>query len=104
MRNLLVMFAKQVFSKITLEIAPDRVNVVGIVLCVVVFQQEGRALDAVIMRLALFSSSSPAEIDFPKSGLLNRGNIFGRKIWTQTLDIGFDQVEQQTGLRFIQIS
>src|SRR5205085_12026480 len=104
MGDLLVMFAKEVFAEIALEIAPDRMNVVGVVLGVVVFQKEGWALNAIIVRLAFISSASPSEIDFPKAGLLNRGEIHGSKIRAQTRDTGFDKVERHAGLRFIQIS
>src|SRR5438445_3259229 len=45
-RHLLVMPLEQVVAKIVLEIAPDGVDVIGVVLRVVVFEQERGALHA----------------------------------------------------------
>src|SRR5207249_2758271 len=49
MRYALVMFAQQVVSEIVFKIAPDSVNVVRVVLRIVVFHQESRALHAIVM-------------------------------------------------------
>src|SRR5438046_10642657 len=48
-RHLAVMFEQQVFTEIIFKVPPDRVNVVIVVLGIVVFQQEGRSLGAVVM-------------------------------------------------------
>src|SRR6185503_6390962 len=45
----------------------DCVNVVGVVLNVVVFDQKRRALDSIIVRLTLFEPSGPREINVPQS-------------------------------------
>src|SRR6185295_19740127 len=42
------MLPQQVLPEVAVEIPPDRVNVVAVVLCVVELDQEGRALDAIV--------------------------------------------------------
>src|SRR3954447_2717778 len=100
MRGLLVMFAKQVFTEITLEVTPDSMDVIGVVLGVVVLEQESRTLDTIIVRIPLFGSARPTEIDFIESCFLDAGEIFTGEVGTQSLDVSFDKMEQQSGLAF----
>ena len=58
---LLVVQRQQVGSEIRTKISPDCVNVVGIVLYVVVFDQKRRALYAIVMWLTFFEATSPGE-------------------------------------------
>jgi hypothetical protein len=51
-RDGLEMLAEQVSTKVAVEVAPHRVDVVPVVLGVVVLDQERRALDAVVMLFA----------------------------------------------------
>ena len=64
---LLVVQCQQIGAEIRIEIPPDCVNVVGVVLNVVVFDKKRRALDAIVMRLTLFEPSGPREINAPQS-------------------------------------
>src|SRR3954454_11191037 len=100
---LLVVFAQEVFTEITLEIPPDRVNMVCVVLGVVVFEQERRALDAIIMRLPFFSPSRPSEIDFVQSCFPNLLKIFVSHFGTKTLDINLNQMQEHLFLRGIEL-
>ncbi len=50
--RVLEVFLQQITTKVVLEIAPDSVDVVGIVLSVVVLEEERRSVDAVIVSLA----------------------------------------------------
>ena len=59
----MVVFAEKVRAEIAIEIAPDCMDMIGIVLGIVEFNQEGLALDPVIMALAFFLCSGPAEIN-----------------------------------------
>ena len=45
-------FLQQITTKVVLEIAPDSVDVVGIVLSVVVLEEERRSVDALVVALA----------------------------------------------------
>ena len=57
MRYAFVVLPQQVFAEIILQIAPNGVDVIGIILRVVIFHQEGRTLNAVIMGLAAFETA-----------------------------------------------
>ena len=59
----LVVLSQQVDAEIVLEVSPDAVDVVGVVLGVVVFDQERRPLDAVVVRLSALEASGPREAD-----------------------------------------
>lgn len=48
-RHGFVMFAQQIRAEVAIEVSPDRMNVIAVVLCVVVFDQESRPLQPVIM-------------------------------------------------------
>ena len=54
-----VMLPQQIAPKVALEIAPDRVDVIGLVLDIVVFDDEIGTLDTVIMRFTPFQASGP---------------------------------------------
>ena len=51
---LAVMFGQQITAPITIKIAPDRMNVIRIVLRVVVFNQKGWGLNSIIVSLEIF--------------------------------------------------
>src|SRR5262245_56696950 len=65
----LVMLAQQILAEIAIEIAPDRVNVIGVVLRVVVLNQKRRALDAVVMRIAFVDSARPGKMNLVDAGV-----------------------------------
>ena len=52
-------------TKVFLEVAPDGMRVVGVILRVIVFQQKRRALQAEIALLAPFQPTRPAETNPP---------------------------------------
>lgn len=88
----LVMLGEQVRAEIAFEAAPDAVDVVGFVLHVVVFQQEGLALHAVVVGLAALFFTGPGEVDgavfldFLPGGFGDLG--------AQALEVFFDQALQ----------
>ena len=69
MRVVLVMPPQQIGREIMPGIVPDRMDVVGLVLGVVVLDQQVRAVQAVIMRPARFEAAGPGEMDLLQSGL-----------------------------------
>jgi hypothetical protein len=62
MGAVLVMIAKQVEPEISIEIAPDAVNVISVVLRVVVLDNELGCLYPVIVRTRLLFHSCPGEV------------------------------------------
>src|SRR5687768_7777824 len=63
---------QQVLAPVVGQVAQDRVDVVGAVLGVVVFDQEGRALDGVVVALVRLLAAQPGEGDAVEAGLLDR--------------------------------
>ena len=60
---MLIMFFQQVFTVIAIEITPDQVNMVSVVLGIIEFDQECFSLYAVIMRFTLHQATGPAKAD-----------------------------------------
>ena len=58
--SVIVLF-DEVFAKIPIKISPHGVNMIGIVLRIVEFDQKGFPLDSIIMRLAQFGLASPSK-------------------------------------------
>src|SRR5919204_5018999 len=72
------MLPQQIASEISLEVAPHRVDVVRVVLRVVVLDEEGRPLHAVVVFLAALGVAGPREADLLDAGLPEaRGAIRG---------------------------
>ena len=61
---MLVMFFQHVFTVIAIEITPDQVNMVSVVLGIIEFDQECFSLDAVIMWFAHLNRSGPSDKKF----------------------------------------
>ena len=61
---------QNVAAKVTIEIAPDCMDVIGVILDVVVFDEESGALHAVIMGFTRFLGSGPGENDVLHASLL----------------------------------
>ncbi len=90
-------------AEIIAQITPDGMDMVPIVLGVVVFEQEGRALDPVIMFLALFQTPGPGEADARDAGFLDLGEIGIRHLRAQPPDEFPHQSQSQFPLRRRQI-
>ena len=58
----LIVLAQQVFAKIPVEVAPHRMDMVGVVLGIVVFKQEAWRLDAIVVSVARLDASGPGEV------------------------------------------
>ena len=56
-----VVFLEEIDAEVVGEVAPDCVGVVGVVLGVVVFEEELGALDSVVVGLAEFGAAGPCE-------------------------------------------
>src|SRR6267378_826866 len=57
-----VMLRKQVRAKIAVEIPPDRMNVIGVILYVVVLDEEGWPLNPVVVRLPMLKTTGPGKV------------------------------------------
>src|SRR5688572_8615501 len=63
MSGVLVVLLEQVHAEVPVEIAPDGVNVVCVVLCVVVLDEERGSLQPVVVAVAPAWSPHPREAD-----------------------------------------
>ena len=63
----LVVLLEQVLAEVSARLAPNGVDVVGVVLRVVQLDQEQRGLNPVIVGIAPANSSRPGEVDIPSS-------------------------------------
>ena len=63
-----VVHTQQVGTEVAVVVTPDRVDVIRIVLGAIVFEQEDRCLNPIVMTFSRFSSTHPGE-----------ANIFRRK-------------------------
>ena len=59
----LVVLLQQILAKILGEVAIHAVDMIGVVLRVVVFDQERRPLNAIVMPLAALQSAGPGEVN-----------------------------------------
>src|SRR6266571_7332118 len=101
-RDLLVVRPQGVFAKVVLEIAPDGVDVIGVVLGIVVLHQKSRALNAIIMALAGFQSARPGEMKVIVAGLADFAEIrFGDFVAVAEHEF-FEQRREQFLLRLSQ--
>ena len=66
---------QQIETKITHVIAPDRVDVVGVVLGVVVFEKESRSLHTVVVRFPFLDTAGPGENDLVLPSLADLGEF-----------------------------
>src|SRR6516165_6276101 len=72
-----VVLVEQVLTEVAGEVAPNRVDVVSVVLRVIQFDEEGRSLNAVIMWVAAVDTARPGEIDIPADTVDLRDPAFG---------------------------
>src|SRR5215471_7982661 len=66
--GVLVVQSQQIGSEVAGEVPPDRMDVIGVILGVVVLDQEGRTLDAIVVRLTAVRPASPGERNVPEPG------------------------------------
>src|SRR5688572_32566334 len=101
-----VVLRQDVVPKVAVEIAPDDVLVVGFVLCVVVLDEEGRALNPVVVRSTelVFRGANPGKPDVLGSSRLDRGKPGGRQIRLLRGRMRFDQASEQGTLLRVHIT
>src|SRR5262245_4509649 len=93
--HLLEVLAQDVSSEVAVEIPPDRVNVVAVVLGVVVLDQERRALHAVIVLLALLGLAEPGKPHLVQPGTLDLADALGRDVAFHVRGVGLDQLHEE---------
>src|SRR5215470_20328785 len=98
------MLSQQVLAEIAVEIAPDRVYVIGVVLRVVVFDQKRRTLHPVVMRIAFIDTARPAEIYLVEAGLPHLLRPLLRHLLRHSRQVFTDQFFEQSLLLLIHLA
>src|SRR5688572_27790382 len=93
-----VMLAKQVTPEITVEVAPDRMNMIGLVLGVVVLDQERGALYPIVVRLADLELAGPGEGDLPKVRTLETASALRGDVRRHAAEVFIDQLHEERRL------
>src|SRR4026209_2331601 len=89
-----IMLAQKIFAEVALEIAPRGMNVVVVVLGIIVFEQERRALNAIIVSLTALDATRPCELHFVEASLLDFREIVLRQLGTIPLHISPDHFQE----------
>ena len=95
---------EEVAAEVVFEVAPDGVGVVGVVLGVGVFHEEGFALDAEVVRVALFESAGPGEVDLAEVGGLHFGDGVGDGVGGMVVEVGDDEVAELGALVVVHVA
>ena len=66
------MLTQQIATEVTFEITPNSVDMIRVVLCIVVLDQEARSLNPVVVRFASTQRACPGEGDAGEIGFLQR--------------------------------
>lgn len=102
MRGVLVVFSEEVAAEVALEVAPDRMDVVGAVLGIVELEEERGALDAVVMAFAGFLAAGPGEVDSGPAGGFDAGKISRGDFGAGSMDVFLDEAAKELLLRRMQ--
>ena len=73
------MSAQNIIAEVILEITPNSVDMIGLILCIVVFEQECRALHTVVVSFPRLNRTRPSETDLIHSGCFNFLPIFRKR-------------------------
>src|SRR6187551_477308 len=98
MRRVLQMLREQIRAPVSVEVSPDRVNVVRVVLRVVVFDQKRRTLDAIVVPLPARQAAHPGELHSTESGQPDAREPRLRERFRLRARVLVDERQQQTAL------
>src|SRR5260221_510074 len=80
MRDGLQMFAQEIAAEVAVEVAPDGMDVVAVVLGIVELDEKRRALHPVIVLLTAFEIARPGEGDFVETGRFELSHSLRRDV------------------------
>ena len=84
------MLLQQVTSKVIVEVSPNGVNMVRIVLSVVILEQERRSMDPVVMALTALSGACPSKADLAATRGVYFGEVGDCEVAAKAADVFFD--------------
>src|SRR5439155_440596 len=80
------------------EIAPDDMDMIGIVLRIVILNQERRPFDRIVVPLAAFLRASPGKADRIQAGLLDPRPDVRADFMRRPLDVLADHADEMAAL------
>jgi hypothetical protein len=96
----LVVVPQRVAAEAQPRIVPDRVNVVGILLRVVVFEQQGWPVDSVIVRLTGIKRAGPGKMQVLDTGLAQPRKFDIGELAAQPYEVLLYQSDNSVATRF----
>src|SRR5206468_11742829 len=76
----LQMLPEQIPAEIAVKVAPHRMNMVSVILCVVVLDEEGRPLDSIVVFLAALGFARPCKPNLLDAGFLHLRRPIGGNV------------------------
>ena len=89
------MLLQQVTSKVVVEVSPDGVNMVRIVLGVVILEQERWSMNPVVMALTALSGARPSKADLAATRGVYFGEVGDCEVTAKAADIFFDNAPEE---------
>ena len=89
------MLLQQVASKVVVEVSPDGVDMVCIVLRVVILEQERWSMDPVVMALTALSGACPSKADLAATCGVYLGEIGDSEVTAKAAHVFFDNATQE---------
>lgn len=96
---MLVVLLQQIAAEVALAIAPHRMHVVGTALRVVVFDDEGRPAETVVVTLARFVATHPGEAQMTDSRRGDALQLLIREVLPQVSGVNAKQAFDDRTLR-----
>lgn len=88
-----VVLQEKVLPEVAIVVAPHRVDVVGVVLCIVEFDEEVWCLNPIVVRVTVVDTSRPSEMNIP-TGLVHLCDSAFRQLARHIVSIFFNECHQ----------
>lgn len=89
--GVLVMIAEDILAEVIFQVTPEGMDMVGVVLGVVVFDDELGGLHPVVVGLAGFGSTGPCEVDGGEGGGVELAEFFCHEVGAIAEDVFLDE-------------
>lgn len=89
--RVLVMIAEDILAEVVFQVAPEGVDMVGVILGVIVFDDELGGLHPVVVGLAGFRSACPGEVDGVEGGGVELVEFFRHEVGAIAEDVFLDE-------------
>ena len=99
----LVVLLEQAVAQVVAVVAPHGVDVVAVVDRVVELDEELRALDPVVVRLAALGSAGPAEVEVRQAVAFDPVALPGREFLRHPVQVAGDELQQRVALAGLEI-